>query len=88
MFGRQESLLQPVIIVLLLQWFLLAIAAACYARRLHRSKAGWFFFALLLSPLNAFVFLFALGPAAHLWSDTIDETGEAEFRIERGARRL
>jgi hypothetical protein len=88
MFGRQELLLLPVIIVLLMQWFLLAIAAACYARRLHRSKAGWFLFALLLSHLNAFVFLFALGPQTRLSSDAVDEPDESEFLIERRARRL
>lgn len=48
-------------IVLGLTWLLLSLAAGFYAVRLDRS-AWWLVTALLLSPLVAFAFLFALGP--------------------------
>jgi hypothetical protein len=45
----------------LILWPGLAIAAGVYAHRLNRSGFGWFVFALVLSPLLAFIFLLALG---------------------------
>ena len=47
-------------IIMLLGWLPLSIAAGYYAQRLNRSY-GWAVTALLLSPLVAFVLLFALG---------------------------
>jgi hypothetical protein len=44
-------------------WLLLSFAAGLYAARLHRSDKGWALLAIALSPLIAFVFLFALGDA-------------------------
>jgi hypothetical protein len=45
----------------LILWPGLAIAAGIYAHRLNRSGLGRFFFAVVLSPLLAFIFLLALG---------------------------
>lgn len=41
-------------------WFLLAIACGIFADKRGRSGVGWFFIALVASPLIAGVFLFAL----------------------------
>jgi len=43
-------------------WLILSVAAGIYAQRIDRSATGWCLFALVLSPLLAFVVLLAIGP--------------------------
>jgi hypothetical protein len=49
------------LVVAILIWLLLSAATGVYAARLSRTGVGWFFLALILSPLIAAVFLLALG---------------------------
>jgi hypothetical protein len=56
------------LLVVVVVWFLLSVAAGVYAGRLNRSGL-WFIVALLFSPLVAFAFLLALGAKA---SDRVD----------------
>lgn len=42
-------------------WFAFAVAVGVYADRLHRSGIGWFFGAVVLSPILAAILLLAMG---------------------------
>jgi hypothetical protein len=59
-------------ILWIIAWPILSIAAGIYAQRINRSATGWCLFALILSPLLAFVLLLALGPRETEDEDDLD----------------
>jgi hypothetical protein len=55
-----EVLLATLLVAIPL-WLAFSVAVAIYARRKHRSAAGWWFLAVIVSPLVAALFLAAAG---------------------------
>jgi hypothetical protein len=55
-----EVLLAALLVVVPL-WLAFSLAVAIYARRKNRSATGWWFFAVIVSPLVAALFLAAAG---------------------------
>ena len=63
-------------LIVILVWIPLAFAACAYAWRLNRNGFVWGLVALVLSPLIAFIFLFALGER-----EDDDEEDEEDERV-------
>jgi len=57
------------LLAIVVGWLFLSMAAGLYADRLNRNAVGWTLMSLLLSPLGAFAFLFAVGARV---SDRVD----------------
>jgi hypothetical protein len=57
---RIEVLLAALLVLVPL-WLSFSLAVAVYARRKSRSAAGWWFLAMIVSPLVAVLFLAAAG---------------------------
>jgi hypothetical protein len=58
---------------ILIFWIALSIIVAVAAsRRFNRDAVGWFFIAVLISPLLAVLLLFALGPLPRVFDFSAD----------------
>lgn len=65
---------------IVLFWFGLSIIVGIAANRRDRSGAGWFFLALLISPVLAGLLMLALGPAKRAAQYRTAQALEAEPR--------
>ena len=65
---------------IVLFWFGLSIIVGIGANRRDRSGAGWFFLALLISPVLAGLLMLALGPANPAGQHRTEQPVEAEPR--------